>query len=63
MFRKLVRRCGRPGGVVILAGAVALTLGGCPIDWDAFVTDVVAAGIESASTSFLDALSTYLAGN
>jgi len=38
-------------------------MGGCPVDSDALIADVVTAALESASNSFVEALSAYLAGS
>jgi len=48
---------------VILSGALLLLMGGCPIDSDQLIADVIKAALESATTSFVDTLSTYLAGS
>jgi hypothetical protein len=36
-------------------------MGGCPVDTSKLVTDVVAAALQSASDSIVDALSAFLA--
>ena len=48
---------------MILGGALLLLMGGCPIDSDALVADVIKAALESATNSFVEALSAYLAGS
>jgi hypothetical protein len=48
---------------LILGGALLLLMGGCPVDSDQLIADVVRAALESATTSFVDTLSTYLAGS
>ena len=55
------RSRGRKAAVVLLVAASTLLLGGCPIDTTALVTDVVAAALQSASNSFVEALSVFLA--
>jgi len=40
-----------------------LSLGGCPIDGDEVLTATVEAALNAATTSLVDALSAYLAGN
>jgi len=40
-----------------------LLTGGCPIDTDQLIADLVQAGLESATNSLVETLSTYLAGN
>lgn len=40
-----------------------MLMGGCPVDNDALIADVVKAAFESATNSFVEALSAYLAGN
>ena len=47
----------------MLGGALLFLVGGCPVDMDALITDVVNAALESATNSVVDALSAYLAGN
>jgi hypothetical protein len=47
---------------LILSGALVLLMGGCPIDSDQLIADVVRAALESATNSFIDTLSTFLAG-
>jgi hypothetical protein len=49
--------------LAILGGALLLLTGGCPIDSDQLVADVVRAALESATNSFVETLSTFLAGN
>jgi hypothetical protein len=46
----------------LLAGALLVAMGGCPVDSDELVADVVRAALESATNSFVETLSTYLAG-
>jgi hypothetical protein len=48
--------------LLILSGALVLLMGGCPIDSDQLIADVVRAALESATNSFIDTLSTFLAG-
>ena len=48
---------------MILGGALLLLMGGCPIDSDALIADVIQAALESATNSFIEALSAYLAGS
>jgi hypothetical protein len=40
-----------------------MVTGGCPVDTDQLAADVIRAALESATNSFVDTLSTYLAGN
>ena len=49
--------------LLIFGGALLLLMGGCPIDSDALVADVIKAALESATNSFVEALSAYLAGS
>ena len=49
--------------LVILGGALLLLMGGCPVDSDQLIADVIRAALESATNSFVETLSTYLAGN
>lgn len=51
------------GGFIFLGGALFLLMGGCPIDGDLLTTEVVDAALQSITSSLVDALSTYLAGN
>jgi hypothetical protein len=44
-------------------GALLLSLGGCPISGDDVLTATVQAALNAATTSLVDTLSTYLAGN
>jgi hypothetical protein len=48
---------------LVLGGALLLLMGGCPIDTDQLIADVVQAALDSATNSFVDALSAFLAGN
>lgn len=58
-LRSLLAGCGLlTGGVIVL-----LSLGGCPVDNEAVLTEVVRAALDTASNSLVEALSTYLAGN
>ena len=50
-------------GALVLGGALLLSMGGCPINGDDVLTATVGAALNAASTSFVDALSAYLAGN
>ena len=63
MKRKAIRRYGLFGGLALLGGILLLSMGGCPVDTDKLTTEVVQAALESISTSIVDVLSTYLAGN
>lgn len=47
----------------VLGAALLLSMGGCPISGDDVLTATVEAALNAATTSFVDALSTYLAGN
>ncbi|MCG3125878.1 MAG: hypothetical protein CHACPFDD_00705 [Phycisphaerae bacterium] len=42
---------------------VLSTLGGCPIDRDAVVTESLRAALDAATNSIVDALTEYLANN
>lgn len=44
-------------------GALLITTSGCAIDSAQLITDVVQAGLTSVSSSLVNALSVYLAGN
>jgi hypothetical protein len=63
MNLRIFRRPLRSLKAVLLTGALLLPMGGCPIDSDALIADVVRAALESATNSFIETLSTYLAGN
>lgn len=52
---------GRGVAVALLAVTAALLIGGCPVDTDQLIADVVAAALQSASDSFVQTLSEYLA--
>ena len=58
-----LRRLVRHHYQVVLCGALLLLMGGCPIDTDDVITDAALAALESAANSFIETLSTYLAGN
>ena len=47
----------------LLAGAVLLLTGGCPIDTDDLTASVLEAALQSISDSLVEAASTYLAGS
>ena len=49
--------------LVILTGALLLLAGGCPVDADALVTELLQAALDSISNSLVEALSSYLAGS
>lgn len=51
------------GCLALLAAGLLLLTGGCPIDTDQLIADLVQAGLESATNSLVETLSTYLAGN
>ncbi|MBN2446835.1 MAG: hypothetical protein JXO22_08925 [Phycisphaerae bacterium] len=63
MSLRTMRHRPRTRNILILATALLLLMGGCPVDLDTLTTDLLQAGLESLSTSLVDALSTYLAGN
>lgn len=50
-------------GALVVGGALLMLLGGCPIDGEDVLTATVEAALNAATTSFVDALSAYLAGN
>lgn len=56
------RSC-RHWAVWVLAGAVGLASGGCPIDQDLVVTETTRAALQAAVDSLVEALAQYLAGN
>jgi hypothetical protein len=60
---QIVRRTLARVGTLVLGGALLLSMGGCPINGDDVLTATVGAALNAASTSFVDALSAYLAGN
>jgi hypothetical protein len=49
-------------GALVLAGALLMSMGGCPVNGDDVFTATVEAALNAASASFVDALSAYLAG-
>jgi hypothetical protein len=58
--------CRRPGWclkALLLGGLLLVPMGGCPIDTDQVTTDVFQATLQSVTSSLVDALSAYLAGN
>lgn len=57
---KPLPRCRR---LLVLGGALLLLMGGCPVDSDQLIADVVQAALDSATNSFVEALSAFLAGN
>ena len=63
MKPQIVRRTVGRLGALVLGGALLLSLGGCPIDGDEVLTATVEAALNAATTSLVDALSAYLAGN
>ena len=63
MKPQIVRRAAGRLGALVLGGALLLSLGGCPIDGDEVLTATVEAALNAATTSLVDALSAYLAGN
>lgn len=54
------RRVGLRTAALVLAAAVVLLAGGCPIDVDQLLTDVLDAALQSASTSLVDSFSDSL---
>lgn len=58
-FTRLPRRL----VALMLAGAFLLPMGGCPVNGDQVLTEVVRAALETATSSLVDTLSSYLATN
>jgi hypothetical protein len=56
------KRRSRYVGLLIVAAGV-FSIAGCPVDSDNLLTDVTRAALESATSSIVEALSAYLAGN
>ncbi|MFH1747670.1 MAG: hypothetical protein ABIG44_11565 [Planctomycetota bacterium] len=59
----LIRFIYRMRFFALLAGAVLLLTGGCPVDTDDLTANVLQAALQSISDSLVEAVSTYLAGN
>lgn len=55
-----LRRGGLRTAALVLAATVVLLAGGCPIDVDQLLTDVLNAVLQSASTSLVDSFSDSL---
>lgn len=49
--------------MLMIVAACLLACGGCPIDGDLVVTETLQAALNAATTSFVDALGQFLAGN
>jgi len=49
-------------GTLLFGGVLLLSTGGCPVDNDAVLTETVQAALTAAVNSFVESLSTYLAG-
>ena len=55
-----LRRWAKRLGVLSAAFLLQAQMGGCPIDNDALITDIVSAALSSASNSLVEALSNFL---
>lgn len=63
MRSRILKPLPRGRWLLVIGGALLLLMGGCPVDSDALIADVVRAALESTTNSVLEALSAYLAGN